>query len=106
MTLAEKIGQMTQVNGSGGAVPDALQAKLRAGAIGSALNEVEVDIVNELQRIAVEQSRLGILLLIGRASYMAFERRCPFRWDKRRAGIRTWCRGARAWWRPKPLRPV
>ncbi len=39
---------------------------MRAGKIGSILNEVNVDTVNELQRIAVEESRLGIPLLIGR----------------------------------------
>ena len=38
---------------------------LRAGQIGSVINQVDVDTVNELQRIAVEESRLGIPLLIG-----------------------------------------
>jgi beta-glucosidase len=66
MTVAEKIGQMSQVNGADGAVTDELASALRAGKIGSILNEVNVDTVNELQRIAVEESRLGIPLLIGR----------------------------------------
>jgi beta-glucosidase len=43
----------------------ALQA-LRAGRVGSVLNLVDVDAVNELQRIAVEESRLGIPLMVGR----------------------------------------
>ena len=30
------------------------------------LNEVNVDTVNEIQRIAIEESRLGIPLMIGR----------------------------------------
>jgi beta-glucosidase len=77
MTLAEKIGQMTQVNGSGGAVPDELRAKLRAGAIGSVLNEVDVGTVNELQRIAVEESRLGIPLLMGRDVIHGFKTVLP-----------------------------
>ena len=34
--------------------------------MGSVLNEVDVEIVNELQRLAMEESRLGIPLLIGR----------------------------------------
>ena len=62
MTLAEKLGQMSQRNGSDGYVPETLAAGLRAGSIGSVLNVVDVDVVNELQRIAVEESRLGIPL--------------------------------------------
>jgi len=66
MTLAEKIGQMCQVNAGESYIHDDLAEGLRAGNVGSVLNEVNVDIVNELQRIAVEESRLGIPLLIGR----------------------------------------
>jgi len=62
MTLAEKIGQTCQVNGGAADLPEAI----RDGRIGSVINEVDVDTVNELQRIAVEESRLGIPLLIGR----------------------------------------
>jgi beta-glucosidase len=77
MTLAEKIGQMTQVNGAGGKVPAELREALKAGAIGSILNEVEVDAVNEIQRIAVEESRLGIPLLIGRDVIHGFKTVLP-----------------------------
>ena len=66
MTVEEKIGQLSQVNAAGGHIPEHLRHALRAGAIGSLLNEVQVEIVNELQRIAIEESRLGIPLLIGR----------------------------------------
>lgn len=62
MTLEEKIGQMSQVNGGGWNLHDAI----RNGHIGSVLNEVDVEKVNELQRIAMQESRLGIPLLIGR----------------------------------------
>jgi len=62
MTLAEKVGQLSQVNGGTGGLHQAI----REGRVGSVLNEVRVDEVNELQRIAVEESRLGIPLLIGR----------------------------------------
>lgn len=62
MTLTEKIGQMSQLNGSGWDV----QQGIREGRVGSVLNEVDVEIVNELQRLAMEESRLGIPLLIGR----------------------------------------
>lgn len=66
MTLEEKIGQMTQAPGPGAHLPPDFAHELRSGRIGSVLNEVEVDIVNEMQRITVEESRLGIPLLIGR----------------------------------------
>ena len=66
MTLAEKIGQMCQVEAGHGHAPDYLGDGLRAGSIGSVINIVDVDAVNELQRIAVEESRLGIPLLVGR----------------------------------------
>ena len=62
MTLEEKIGQMSQVNGGGWDLHNAI----RNGQVGSVLNEVDVEKVNELQRIASQESRLGIPLLIGR----------------------------------------
>jgi beta-glucosidase len=66
MSLPEKIGQMSQINGAGAQIPDSLRDAVAGGQIGSIINEVDVAIVNELQRIAVEESRLGIPLLIGR----------------------------------------
>jgi beta-glucosidase len=66
MTLAEKVGQLTLVNASEDDVPHSLRERLRAGQVGGVLNQVDVEIVNELQRIAVEESRLGIPLLVGR----------------------------------------
>ncbi len=66
MTLTEKVGQMSQVNSADGTIPDEFRQSIRGGAIGSILNEVRVEVVNELQRIAVKESRLGIPLLIGR----------------------------------------
>jgi beta-glucosidase len=77
MTLTEKVGQMTQVNGASGRVPDDLREALRAGRIGSILNEVNVDAVNEIQRIAMEESRLGIPLLIGRDVIHGFQTVLP-----------------------------
>ncbi len=74
MTLDEKIGQMNQVFPF--AAPKA--EALRAGKIGSFITEVDAlagkgvapearaDTCNELQRIAVTESRLGIPLLFGR----------------------------------------
>jgi beta-glucosidase len=66
MTLAEKIGQMRQRNASEGHPTDSLREDLRAGRVGAVINVVDVNTVNELQRIAVEESRLGIPLLVGR----------------------------------------
>lgn len=66
MTLEEKVGQLALLQGSGGHVDGHLRDLVREGRIGSVLNEVHVETVNELQRIAVEESRLGIPLLVGR----------------------------------------
>ena len=64
MTLSEKIGQMNQVS-AGGDVSNYSDA-LRKGQIGSILNEVDPVKINEFQRICVEESRLGIPLLVAR----------------------------------------
>lgn len=61
MTLEEKIGQMNQLSGS-----MELADAVRAGMAGSVLNCVGAADVNALQKIAVEESRLGIPLIISR----------------------------------------
>jgi beta-glucosidase len=66
MTLAEKIGQMVQINNFNGEIPEQLKQRLREGRIGSMLNEVIPQTSLEIQRIAVEESRLGIPLIMGR----------------------------------------
>jgi beta-glucosidase len=69
MTLAEKLGQLT-MTASGYAVTgpviagDSTQA-IKDGTIGNLLNMVGADHVREMQRLAVEESRLKIPLLIG-----------------------------------------
>jgi len=62
MTLQEKIGQMSQFNN------DAIKlaTSIKNGCVGSVINEVDRDTINELQRIATQESRLGVPLLIGR----------------------------------------
>jgi beta-glucosidase len=77
MTLAEKIGQMSQINAGGGHIPEDLRIAVQAGQAGSVLNEVDLDAVNELQRIAVEESRLGIPLLVGRDVIHGFKTVMP-----------------------------
>ncbi len=77
MTLAEKIGQMCQVEAGHGHAPDNLGERLRSGRIGSVINVVDVRVLNELQRIAMEESRLGIPLLIGRDVIHGFKTVMP-----------------------------
>lgn len=64
MTIEEKIGQLNQRSGFGYA-PEMIEL-VRSGQVGSILNEVDPDVVNKLQREAVENSRLGIPLIIAR----------------------------------------
>ena len=69
MTLAEKLGQMT-MTASGYAVTGPIIAgdstdSIRDGTLGNLLNMVGADHCHEMQRLAVEGSRLGIPLLIG-----------------------------------------
>lgn len=66
MTVAEKIGQMNQMCLGDGSLSDEISQQIRAGRVGAVLNAVDADTVNTLQRIAVEESRLGIPLLVGR----------------------------------------
>lgn len=73
MTLEEKIGQMNQYNGfwnvTGPAPENGTAAKkyehLRNGWVGSMLNVRGVENVRAVQKIAVEETRLGIPLIIG-----------------------------------------
>lgn len=60
MTLPEKIGQLTQL----GRFEEDDKELIQGGKIGSILGVIGTDKVNELQRIAVEESRLSIPLLI------------------------------------------
>lgn len=64
MTLTEKIGQLNQIDGRW--MTHDLEGDIRAGRVGSVLNHVNADEIHELQRIAVEESRLGIPLIFGR----------------------------------------
>jgi beta-glucosidase len=75
MTLEEKVGQLRQTNGIGGAATgddkhleaeESLYKLVRDGQMGSILNEVDLKIINKLQRFAVDDSRLGIPLIFGR----------------------------------------
>lgn len=91
MTLAEKIGQLVQGSPSAPLPPEEIEriaaaaaaegrtlgmgdffgpraeveGEIRSGAVGSLLNLADPAEVNRLQRIAVEESRLGIPLIVG-----------------------------------------
>jgi beta-glucosidase len=69
MTLEEKLGQLNQPGGPGNDTGPAAragsEADIRAGRIGSFLGVSGAAETREFQRIAVEQSRLGIPLLFG-----------------------------------------
>lgn len=64
MTLKEKIGQMNQLSPFGG--PEEIAEQIRNAEAGSLLNLTEAETVNQVQKIAVEESRLGIPLLMSR----------------------------------------
>lgn len=63
MTLEEKLGQMNQLNFN--APVDGTLEQVRKGELGSLLN-VDAQYVNQIQHVAVNESRLGIPLIIGR----------------------------------------
>lgn len=73
MTLAEKVGQLNQYNGfwdiTGPTPKEGQAAKkyddLKKGLVGSMLNVKGVKDVRALQKIAVEETRLGIPLIFG-----------------------------------------
>ena len=77
MTVAEKIGQLAQVNVDKGKISSDLRAAVKAGQVGSVLNAESVATANELQRIAVQESRLGIPLLVGRDVIHGFKTVLP-----------------------------
>ena len=70
MTTQEKLGQLQQLSwtgdtGPGGGQTAQAEEAARKGLLGSVLNIFGADTTNALQRIAVEESRLGIPLLFG-----------------------------------------
>ncbi len=70
MTPMEKLGQLQQLawgfnTGPGGPGTEDVEAAARAGRVGSVLNLMGAENANALQRIAVEESRLGIPLIYG-----------------------------------------
>ncbi|MGE0089518.1 MAG: glycoside hydrolase family 3 N-terminal domain-containing protein [Bacteroidales bacterium] len=68
MTLEEKIGQMNQLMNFVDTFPvdPYFYDLIKQGKVGSVLNSFSPEMTREMQRIAVEESRLGIPLLVGR----------------------------------------
>src|SRR5690349_2028014 len=66
MTLAEKLGQLQQLDGEGnGNYRPEHVALVRKGLLGSTLNVRGARTTNQLQRVAMTESRLKIPLLFG-----------------------------------------
>jgi beta-glucosidase len=69
MTLSEKLGQLTMMAAShtvtGPVITGHSTGDIRSGRIGNLLNLIGAGPAREMQRIAVEESRLGVPLLIG-----------------------------------------
>jgi beta-glucosidase len=73
MTLAEKIGQMCQIDAGGAATDPEIIARVRSGSIGSIINLVDPDQIVRLQEAAKHESRMGIPLLVARDVIHGFE---------------------------------
>jgi beta-glucosidase len=69
MTLTEKLGQLTMtacgMAVTGPTIAGDSSEAIKSGEIGNLLNLLGTENVNEMQRLAVRESRLGIPLLIG-----------------------------------------
>jgi len=69
MTLEEKIGQLTLFTSdydvTGPTMRENYKEDIKAGKVGAIFNAYGVDYVRELQRMAVEETRLGIPLIFG-----------------------------------------
>ena len=72
MTLREKVGQMNQLSGGAWIAADAAK-----GEVGSVLNCVDAKELNAIQKAAVEESRLGIPVLIARDVIHGFRTMFP-----------------------------
>lgn len=66
MTLQEKIGQLCQSFPGGDSLSDDLAGQIRAGQVGSIFFAGNEGVIREAQRVAVEESRLGVPLVVAR----------------------------------------
>ncbi len=75
MTLHEKAGQLNQLDGRG--TIDQLKELIRRGELGSVMNVMDPVMVNELQRIACEESPARIPLVFARDVVHGFKTMLP-----------------------------
>ena len=66
MTVKEKIGQLFQISCGDEILPESIIQIIKDGNVGSFLNVWKLENVNLIQKIAMEQSRCKIPLLIGK----------------------------------------
>ncbi len=66
MTLREKIGQLQQISYGDEELSPEIIKQIADGGVGSFLNVWKLDNINQMQKIAMEQSRLKIPLIIGK----------------------------------------
>ncbi len=83
MTVAEKVGQLNQC---GNSIYDERYKigwdVLRRGGIGSFLGVTDMNRINEVQKVAVEETRLGIPLLMGYDVIHGFKTIFPTPWSE------------------------
>ena len=103
MTLEEKIGQMNQLSFNGNV--EEMIPFIKAGKTGSLFNVVDPVQANALQRVAVEESRLGIPLLMGRDVIHGFKTVMPIPLGQAATfDPQVVEEGARRrWWRREPV---
>lgn len=77
MTLKEKIGQLVQIYPNDEEVTEDFAAEIRNGSIGSIFYPGTAKVVRESQRIAREESRLGIPLIVARDVIHGFRTMFP-----------------------------
>ena len=69
MTVAEKVGQLNMLTAdlavTGPGMPADYMAALKEGKLGSMLNLYGLELTRKVQRVAVEETRLGIPLFFG-----------------------------------------
>ena len=79
MTLEEKIGQtnLRGVSSRAKILPEDLKESVKKGNVGAFLNIMNVDYVDELQKLAMEESPNGIPLIFGRDVIHGFKTLFP-----------------------------
>ncbi len=69
MTLEEKIGQTNLLTSdrdvTGPSIRDNYEADIKSGSVGAIFNAYDVDFTQKLQKVAVQETRLGIPLIFG-----------------------------------------